>query len=296
MSLKTKALIAIVLAALLWSTAGLSKIVVRELNPYLAAFIRFFIASLVILPLFLKTKRNLVTLFKDLVPMSLFAVCNILFYYVGLTLSTANASTLIYAGSPMLTAVLAHFMIGERLYMQKVLGIIIGFAGILFVTAFSISGTLTGNLLFVCAIVVWSLYTIYSRKAIVQKGYSPLTVTSVFFFTATIIFFVISLFTFKTSYIPVLMKSSTMLLLLHLGLLVSVATYLLYQWAIKHSSATTASFQNYIGPVFSILINTAVLKETITPSFILGTALIMTGVVLANSTGLLREMKEWVAR
>ena len=50
MSTRTKALLAILLATLLWSTAGLSKIVVRTFDPYFAGFLRFFVATLVILP------------------------------------------------------------------------------------------------------------------------------------------------------------------------------------------------------------------------------------------------------
>jgi drug/metabolite transporter (DMT)-like permease len=303
MSSRTKALLAIILASLLWSTAGLSKIIVREFDPYFAAFLRFFVASIVILPIFLKMNVKRKHLSHDLVPFSLLATANILFYYLGLSLSTANAATLIYAGAPMLTAILAHYLIGERLNRQKLIGILVGFTGILFIAFLptlsqgeSISGNITGNLFFVFAAVVWSFYTISSRRAIADKDYSPVTVTSMFLFTTTAVFFVVSLFTFKPSYIPALLQPSTILLVLHLGIVVTVATYLLFQWAVKHSSATTASLQNYIGPVFNILVNVAVLKETITPAFLIGAALILTGVVITSGSGLLQEVKDWVSR
>jgi len=301
MSSRTKALIAIILASLLWSTAGLSKIIVREFDPYFAAFLRFFIASIVILPLFLKMNVKRKHLSRDLVPFSLLATANILFYYLGLSLSTANAATLIYAGAPMLTAILAHYLIGERLNRQKVMGILVGFAGILFIAFLptlskgeSVSGNIIGNLFFVFAAVVWSFYTISSRRAIADRDYSPVTVTSMFLFTTTAVFFVISLFTFKTSYIPTLLQPSTILLVLHLSVVVTVATYLLFQWTVKHSSATTASLQNYTGPIFSVAVNVAFLKETVTPAFFVGAALVMTGVVIASGSGLLQEAKDWV--
>lgn len=301
MSSRTKALIAIILAALLWSTAGLSKIIVRELDPYVAAFLRFFVASIVILPIFLRSDIKRKHILRDLVPFSLLATLNILFYYLGLSLSTANASTLTYAGAPMLTAILAHYLIGERLNMQKILGILVGFVGILFIALLpaisageSISGSIPGNMYFVFAAVLWSFYTIGSRRAIAGKNYSPVTVTGVFLFTTTAVFFIISLFTFRAAYIPILVRPSTILLILHLGIIVTVVTYLLYQWAIKHSSATTASLQNYIGPVFSILVNVSVLKETITPGFAIGAALVLIGVVITSGSGLLQEVKDWV--
>jgi len=303
MSSRTKALIAIILASLLWSTAGLSKIIVREFDPYFAAFLRFFVASIVILPIFLKTSVKRKHLLRDLVPFSLLATMNILFYYLGLSLSTANAATLTYAGAPMLTAILAHYLIGERLNRQKLIGILVGFTGILFIAFLptlsqseSVSGNIMGNILFVCAAIAWSFYTINSRRAIADKDYSPITVTGMFLFTTTTVCFVISLFTFKPSYIPALLQPSTILLVLHLSVVVTVITYLLYQWAIKHSSATTASLQNYIGPVFSILVNVAVLKEIITPAFLIGAALVLAGVIITSGSGLLREARDWISR
>lgn len=303
MSSRTKALIAIVATSLLWSTAGLSKIVVRELDPYVAAFLRFFVAAVVILPFFLREKMKGKHIVRDLVPLSLLATANILFYYFGLSVSTANAATLIYAGAPMLTAVLAHYFIGERLNKQKMIGIVLGLIGILFIVALpgiakgeSVTGHIQGNISFLMAVVVWSFYTIGSRRAIAEKGYSPLTITSVLMFTTTSVFFVVSLFTFQTRYLTVLAKPSTLLLFLHLGILVTVVTYLLYQWAVKHTSATTASLQNYLGPIFSILVNVAVLQETVTPAFLVGTAFVLAGVVIASGSGLLQEVRDWVSR
>lgn len=303
MSPRTKALVAIILASLLWSTAGLSKIVVRELDPYVAAFLRFFVASLVILPFFLKSNIKRKHIIRDLVPLSMLATANILFYYLGLSVSTANAATLIYAGAPMLTAILAHKLIGERLNMQKIIGITLGLVGILFIAALptitkgeSVSGTLHGNVFFLLAIIVWSLYTIGSRSAIALKGYSPLTITGVFMFTTCIVFGIVSLFTFQPRYLTILAQPSILLLFLHLGTVVTVATYLLFQWAVKHSSASTASLQNYIGPIFSVMVNVTFLKETVTPAFFIGAALVMTGVVIASGSGLLQEVKDWIHR
>ena len=303
MSSRTKALIALIVSALLWSTAGLSKIVVRELDPYVAAFLRFFIAAIVILPFFLKEKMKGKHIIRDLVPFSLLATANILFYYIGLSVSTANAATLIYAGVPMLTAILAHFLIGERLNKQKITGIILGLIGIIFIVALpgivkgeTVTGHIQGNISFLMAVVVWSFYTIGSRRAIAEKGYSPLTVTSVLMFTTSIVFFFISLFTFQARYLTVLAQPQTLFLFLHLGILVTVATYLLYQWAVKHTSATTASLQNYLGPVFSMLVNVTVLGETITPAFFIGVAFVLVGIIVASGSGLLQEVKDWVNR
>jgi drug/metabolite transporter (DMT)-like permease len=298
-----KALIVIMLCALLWSTAGLAKIVVRELDPYAAAFLRFFVASVVILPFFIKERIQRKHFIRDLLPLSLASSANILFYYIGLRSSTANAATLIYAGVPLVTAVFAHYAIGERLNTQKLIGIFTGLIGVMFIALLpalsrgeSVTGTLTGNVFFVCAVLAWSIYTIGSRHAIAEKGYSPLTVASMSIFTTCIFFLTISLSTFRPEYWSALKQPSLLLLILHLGTTVTVVTFLLYQWVIKHSSATTASLQNYIGPIFSILVNIAFLGETITPLFLVGTALVLVGVIIVSGSGLLQEAKDWINR
>jgi drug/metabolite transporter (DMT)-like permease len=218
MSSRTKALFALLLGALLWSTAGLAKIIVRELDPYIAAFLRFFVASLVILPFFLKEKINRKHIIRDLVPLSLLSSANILFYYVGLLTSTANAATLIYAGVPLVTALIAHQWIGERMNFQKLIGILLGLVGIIFIAVLptiakgeTVTGSFNGNIFFILAVLVWSLYTIGSRQAIAKRGYSPLTVSGVSIFTTTIFFLSISLFTYKPGYIPILMRPTTIL-------------------------------------------------------------------------------------
>ena len=152
MSTRTKAIIAILLAQFLWSTAGLSKIIVREFDPYFAGFLRFFVASIVILPFFLKEKSRPKHVFAHLFIPSIAGAGNLLFYYLGLQSSTANAASLIYAGVPLITALIAHYTLGERLTIRKIIGIFIGCIGVILIALLpliergeSTSGNFPGN-------------------------------------------------------------------------------------------------------------------------------------------------------
>lgn len=302
MSNRTKAFIAIVLAQLLWSTAGLSKIVVRSFDPYFAGFLRFFVASIVILPFFLREKKPN-HLFRNVVPFSLLGAANMLLYFLGLQTSTANAATLIYAAVPLVTAIFAQRFINEQLTIRKSAGIFVGLAGVILITLLPTfergeiaSGNLPGNIFFILATFVWSLYLIGSRHASSSGGYSPLTLSSVLIFVSCALFFVISIFTFKTSYLVVLQKPSIFLLVIHLGIIVSVATLTLYQWAIKHSSATTASLSTYLGPIFGVTVNVMALGEKVTPLFLVGTAIVFTGLLIIHGKNLFNEAKSWIMR
>jgi drug/metabolite transporter (DMT)-like permease len=301
MSSRTKALIAIVISSLLWSSAGLAKIVVQALDPYSAAFLRFFVASIVMLPFFLRENNRGKHILRDLVPLSLLLTANIACYYIGLMSSTANAAALIYAGLPLVTAILAHRFIHEQLTVKRLMGIVIGLCGVILIALLpvlekdaAISGSLWGNTFFVIAILVFPWYTVGSRRAITILKYSPVTLTSVSLFTTTIVFFCISLFTFRSENIPHLLQPSIILLSLYLGILVTAATYLLYQWAVKYSSATTAALGSYLQPVFAVILNIIFLHEAVTPLFLLGGIIVLAGVVIAGGTNVVREVRGWI--
>jgi drug/metabolite transporter (DMT)-like permease len=301
MSSRTKALIAIVVSSLLWSSSGMAKIVVRTLDPYTTGFLRFLIASGVMLPFFLREDNRGKRIFFDLVPLSLLCAANIACYYIGLTSSTANAAALIYAGLPLVTAILAHRFIHEQLTMKRLAGITIGLCGVILIALLpvlekgtAITGSLWGNTFFILAILVFPWYTVGSRRAITTLKYSPITITSISIFTTTFVFFLISLFTFRLDYIPLILEPSILWLILYLGIFVTAATYLLYQWAVKYSSATTAALGSYLQPVFAIILNIIFLHEIVTPLFLLGGIIVLAGVIIAGGVNVWREMRGWV--
>lgn len=301
MSSRMIALIAIVLASLLWSTAGLSKIIVRDFDPFTAGFLRFFVASVVIFPLFLREKNVGKKMFFDLVPVALFLTGNVAFYYIGLKTSTANAAAIIYTAVPLVVALLAPRLIKESVSPTKLVGIMVGLVGVLVIVLLPfieqgqvVSGEILGNVFFLSAVLVWSLYAIGSRHMINTKQYSPLSVSAISIFTATIIFFPLSLINYQPQYITLLRNPYYLFLFFYLGTAVTVATFVLFQWAIKHSSATTASLNVYIQPFFAVIVNVLFLGEKLTSGFLFGGLLVIAGVFLATSKGMLEELRKVV--
>jgi drug/metabolite transporter (DMT)-like permease len=171
---------------------------------------------------------------------------------------------------------------------NKLLGIGIGLFGALLISLLpvlekgsQINGDILGNLFIFFAMVFWAIYTIGSQHAI-RRGYSPITITSMSLFVSAFIFCIITLLTYHGNLLISFSRPDTLLLLLHLSLLVTVATYLLYQWAIKHSSGTTASLNIYLQPVFGLGINALLLGERVTTGLLIGSTFVILGVVLAT--------------
>lgn len=300
MSARSKAIIAIIAASLLWSSAGISKIVVRTLDPFSAGFLRYLIASLVILPFFLKEKRKKNIDWTKLLPLSILSGINVMLFYVGLQTSSANAATMIYAGAPLMTAILARQFIAEGINIQKFIGLLVGLGGVLIITLLPalesgqiLSGDLRGNLLYLMAVIVWAVYSIGSQKASATHNHSPITISGLSIFTSCLLFGVITLFSWKPSYLPKVIEDGLWLTFLHLGIFVTVAPLLLYQWTIKLSSATTASLTTYLQPVSSVIFNMIFLGERLTASFVVGGIVIIVGVVITTGERIFSEVKSW---
>ncbi len=300
-STETLAIIAIIIASLFWGTAGVAaKILLRSFDPFTLAFMRYVVASLCILPLLWRQKfPPLKKIIFDIVPVALLGAGNIAFFYLGIAKTTVNTGAIIYAATPLLVTALARLTIGERITSMKFLGIMVGFFGV--ATFFilpalgrkeAVFGTTEGNALILVAVLSWALYTVASKSLTTTKGYSPILVTAVYMFISIPVFFLLMLPTFSPHILEPLEQTKTVLLLLYTGFFVTTVTYVLFQWAIKHSSTTMASLTNYLQPVFAFYFANLFLGEKITKNFLLGSLLVLVGVFLVTGTRIVKEARK----
>lgn len=299
MSSRTKALLAIVAASMLWATAGTAKVLLQSFDPFTTAFFRFLVASLVILPFFLKERRHQKLSLLPLVPLALLGTANITLFYFGLRTTTANATAVIYTIIPLVVAVAAPKLIKEQVTATKLVGVGVGLAGALGIVILPtiergqrFSGDLSGNLLVLMGVLCWSGYTIGSRHMLATKRATPVAMTAASIFISTAIFALLSLPQWKPAYLAAF-TGVNVLIILQLGVFVTVVTYLLLQWAIKHSSATTAALNQYLQPVFAVVFNYFFLGERLTVGLILGGIVVIAGVGIATGGPLIRELRRW---
>ncbi|OGG01601.1 hypothetical protein A2Z33_07445 [Candidatus Gottesmanbacteria bacterium RBG_16_52_11] len=278
-------------AALLWSTAGVTtKVLLRVIPPYMLAYIRFAIAGIIMLPLLMRSRiPNIRHLALHIIPVSLLGSGNILFFYLGIERTTVHAASMIYTAQTLIVAVLAYILIRERISRRKLIGVLTGFAGVAVITLIpalqkgaSVSGDLTGNICIIAATVCWSLYTIGSRQLLTKYDYSARTLTAVSILTSAAVFGIAT--AIRADHFPwvTVLRPANAVLLLHLAVMLTVVTYLLYQWAIKHSSAVTASLVQYLQPVASIALAIVFLGERLSWGFVLGSLLVFAGLYLTS--------------
>ncbi len=297
MTVRHKAFLALLLVAFLWGTAGVvAKNLLQIADPFVITTYRFGLASLIILPFFLREKRP-ASIWKELIPLSFLNTINVLFFYIGLTYTTANAAFVIGASAPLMTAILSRRFIHEEVSKTKLLGICIGLIGTLFIIALpalqkgqGITGNLQGNIILAVGTLSWVFYIIGTRHLVSSGRYSPIVTTSMNLFVTTGAACIIALISHKPLVVPLLFTARYLSILLFASLMLTVTTFFLFQWAIKHLPATTATLKEYLQLMIGIGFNTLLLGESLTIGFLAGALLVVLGVFIATGQKVSRKL------
>jgi len=269
----------------------LIKLGVREIPPITFTMLRFFLATIVILPFYLK-EHNKGLIRKNIwsiVAQSIFFATNVGIFSVAVQFTSAIMSQVLYLFIPIIVGVLSYFIFKERFTKDKIIGSLLALLGVFLLLEGSIVkadilslGTLYGNLLIILGAFVFSGYLLFSQK--LTKIYSPVTTS---FFTFAITFILLAaIVPFELMVRPLQLDKITALgigSLLFIAIFSSAIAYFLIQLGIKKTGAFTASLFQYIGPFFTAISAMIVLGEKITLPVVLGGLLIISGVFYATT-------------
>jgi len=281
-------LLLLILISLFWSTSTIvTKLLLPSIDSYTIAFIRFAIAGIIIFPLYVsqKNKPSLGFTIKNILPWMIFNLGNIIFFYLGIQHTTANSALIIYSLIPLITAVLQFLLFRTILHKQKILGILIGFIGVLLVLFMPLidgnsAGSLFGNISFLCAALSWTIYTLASQR-LLKQGVSAITLSSISIWVGAIITGIYSLIVIQPSFSQII-HPYHLSLLIYLAIFVTVFPFILFQSILKKTSAPVAAMTNYLQPIFGFALSWLFLQETITPLFVFGSILTIIGVIITT--------------
>lgn len=201
---------------------------------------------------------------KYLLGMSLAEPC-LYFLFEGYALENTSASQagVIVSCFPLIVAVLAYFLLNERLSKPIVIGFTLCIGGSVALTLASPDSSaapnpLLGNTLEFMAMVCAAFYSVSVKH--LSKRYSPLSLIALQGISGTI-FFAPFLFFIE---LPEQMSNAGIASILYLGACVTLGAYGLYNYAItKVSILTAAVFTNLI-PIFTLFLAAIILGETLT--------------------------------
>jgi drug/metabolite transporter (DMT)-like permease len=211
------------------------------------------------------------------------------FLFIGLDNTTVLDLALIGAIGPLLIAVGGAVFLKEKISRQETLGISIALIGVFIVTIYPIITqtdgiSLSGNI-FILAYLIFDASSVLIARELVRKKVSPGTVSNYAFIVAAITIIPFTLL----SYSPHALVKTIMDLSLsyHLGVwymavLSGIVAYWFFAKGEKVIEAGEAGLFFYLHPVFSAPLAVVWLGEQITPRFIVGAAIIGTGVAIAE--------------
>jgi drug/metabolite transporter (DMT)-like permease len=225
-------------------------------------------------------------------------VFNVGFFVFGIKLTNAMDAQAIFSTTPIITTIFAILILSEKVRPVQILGVVLGFFGVILIAAKSLfeTGTITqsnllGNLLIFASAVSFAAYILISRR--LSKHYEPLAITCISFIVSSFIFgpFALSDLISNPSW-PQNVGAAGLFGIFYIGIFASVVAFLSYQTGIKHTSAFTAGIVLYLQPVITTIIASIVLHEKITPPFILGAILIIAGSYIATRFKSKQKAKE----
>ncbi len=273
------------------------KIGVGEFPPITFTAFRFIIASVIFIPFYLSHRtRNLKK--RDhiaLISKSIFFFLNATLFGLGIQYTTVIMSQVLYVLLPLIVFVLAYFILKEKFTSQKIIGLILGIIGVIFLIGESIAktealsfGSPLGNILILGAVFSWAIYFVFSKE--LQKRYTPATI--IFYNFLTAVAFLLCIIPFELTIRPLVFSKITIVGvtgLLGVSIFTSVIMISLIQFGIKRTTAFTASLFQYMGPFFAALTGIPFLGEKPTVGFIIGGFLIIVGVFYATSYHLVKK-------
>lgn len=171
-----------VLSAACWGLGTVAtKAALNGLPPLTLLVVQMSVSVLFLWIIFFATKQTL-TLGKDMVRLGLAGLLNpgmaYAFALIGLSMTTASMSSLLWAAEPALILGLAWFVLKERPASTTIIFSIVAITGAILVvtgsTGLESGGLIVGNLIIVVAVFCCAIYTVLTRQTVERVKPIPL--------------------------------------------------------------------------------------------------------------------------
>ena len=201
-----------------------------------------------------------------------------------LRFTTATNTSLIVCSCPLFAMlIIALFYRSERFSARQVWGSIVALAGMAAVVLnghFVLHLSPLGDTLAFSACLCWALYTLLMKP--VMGRYPAMFITRKVFFYGILTILPYYIFVPDMPSWDVLMRPEVALNLLFLGSVASMLCYLTWSWCMKGLGAVVCTNWVYVNPITTIVAAWLILGEQITMYFLIGSALIITGMYLSS--------------
>jgi drug/metabolite transporter (DMT)-like permease len=283
-NIKFKSVFLLAFLVIMWGINWpITKFSLNYSPPLLFAGMRLFIGGLILLIIAIPRYKKL--RFKETWPIYFIsAILNIILFYglqtVGLNYLPSGLFTSIVFLQPVLMGIFSWIWLGESMYALKVVGLILGFAGVGVICLGGLAGhiSIIGVLLALGSALSWAFGTVYMKKT-AQK------VDGIWLTTLHIIIgglFLLASGTVTESWASISWNLSFTIALLFISIFVIALGWLDFFTLVSSGEASKVATYTFLIPVISILGSSLFLHEPVTLNLFIGIILVVVSIALVN--------------
>jgi len=275
--------------ALIWASAFFNiKIATYSFGPITIAFLRVFFGAIPVLLLCYYKKIKIEAFSKDWYWFAIIGFINLVvpFFLIsyGVNSVQSNLAAILMSTTPLSSTILGHYFTkDEKFNLTKTIGILIGFAGIVYLFS---DNLLINENNFVSALLILlgsTCYVIGGVLTLKIKDKKNENVTGSILIWAIIILFPLSFFIEKPwVYTPTLQSTASVI---YLGLVSTGIAWLLRFKILINNGLIFQSQVSYLIPIFGIILSYIFLKELITFKVLVSLIAVTIGIYFVRKAG-----------
>lgn len=261
------------------------RFLVTETEPVTIAFLRNFVAAVVLTSIAVVVIRRWPSPRELLVMGAMGAV-----FFGGLQLifsnalvyTTASRGALAYTTAPFMTLLIAAAFGIERPTRQKFIGIVVATLGVVVALgqgAGAPPDAWIGDGLILIGALITAVFGVWSSRAL--QRHSPLVTVVAGVVPGSFLLFLFALATEAPTFKPDLSPIGWAAMA-YLGIGAAVISYTLWLWALRHTTPTLVSIALPVNPLMALFWGAILLGEDVTVEMLIGFALVICGIAIAN--------------
>jgi len=275
------AYLALVTTAVIWGTTAIGiKVALETYPPFILSVGRWLISLAIMLPMMRRFGIRPILDRRTFV-LGLFGILGFnAFFTLGLERTTAANGSLINGALPVVVAFLSFVFLGERLAPIRISGIVISMIGVaVTVLGATLDASVLGNVLILGAVLSWAIYTIYNRERMKGENTMGIIAGSALFGVAMMIPLAAIEWAQETPEAPTL---KLVAIILYLSLGPAMAANYMWVFALTRVPASQAAVFSNLTPIVGIVLAGLILDEPITVYHVVGSILVIAGVLLTT--------------
>jgi drug/metabolite transporter (DMT)-like permease len=193
----------------------------------------------------------------------------------------------------VLVSVIPFWMIGVEAFMpngepirkRQVLGLLLGFVGIVLLTSSSMNGTaptrqiLIGVIMTQFSCMGWAIGSAYAKRHKREENLFAATAVQITF--GGLVLLLVA--TIAGDWTPLAPTPRSLMAVLYLVVVGTFVGYVCYVYALKHLPVSIVSLYAYVNPVIAVLLGSLLLKERFTPRMAVAIAIIFVAMLIVRT-------------